>query len=282
MEHRYIDFVSILAAILMTMIATGIDASKLPGGLDSVSWRVGSSHPKFYEAVLATTNVCFAFSFSVAQPSFQSELAKPEDFMKAIWCLGAWEICIYTITGGLIYAFVGVGVASPALGSAGHLMRRITYGVALPVIFISGAINVTTASRAAYVKLFGNSRHRNISTPLGVCSWVGIVALLNIIGFVVASAVPFFSSLLGLISALCVSGFSFYLPSLMWWLLLREGSWCATKKNVFLTLVNGTIFAIGLFLLGCGTWAAAMSIKEQYSSGDIGHPFECNWNAHQT
>lgn len=66
----YVDFVSIIAAILITMIATGISASDSAGGLDSVNW---SAWPQpgttFVEAFGAVTNVVFAFAFVIVQVS---------------------------------------------------------------------------------------------------------------------------------------------------------------------------------------------------------------------
>lgn len=68
-----------------------------------------------------------------------AEMHDPEDFVKSIVSLGLIEIIIYTLTGSLIYAFVGANVSSPALLSAGKLVARVAFGFALPVIFISPA-----------------------------------------------------------------------------------------------------------------------------------------------
>lgn len=68
------------------------------------------------------------------------EMHAPKDYVKSIWALGLIEIFIYTLTGALIYAFVGPDVSSPALLSAGSLMAKVAFGLALPVIFISGAM----------------------------------------------------------------------------------------------------------------------------------------------
>lgn len=68
-----------------------------------------------------------------------SELRKPKDFVKSIWSLGIIEIIIYTLTGALVYVFVGDGVQSPALLNASRVIQKIAFGVALPVIFISGS-----------------------------------------------------------------------------------------------------------------------------------------------
>lgn len=64
----YIDFGSILLAIGITIIATGIQAGDSAGGMSSVNW---SAWPKedatFVDAVIAVTNIVFAYSFAITQ-----------------------------------------------------------------------------------------------------------------------------------------------------------------------------------------------------------------------
>ncbi|KAK3062850.1 hypothetical protein LTR53_019167, partial [Teratosphaeriaceae sp. CCFEE 6253] len=101
----YIDFVSILAAILITMVATGIQSSSAshPGGLSPVDWSLWPPPTTtFYQAFLATTNICFAYSFAVCQFSFMAELHTPRDYVKSIWALGLIEILIYTVVGAVV------------------------------------------------------------------------------------------------------------------------------------------------------------------------------------
>jgi hypothetical protein len=136
----YIDFVSIIAAIMIVIIATGVQASNAPGGLAAVSWSMWPpADISFTKAILSVTNVVFAYSFSVCQFSFMAEMHTPADYVKSIWALGLTEIVIYTLTGSLVYAFVGNGVSGLALLSAGPTISRVAFGVALPVIFISGS-----------------------------------------------------------------------------------------------------------------------------------------------
>lgn len=161
----YVDFVSIIIAIGITIIATGIDAGKLPGGVSSVNWSVWPPDDiSFSSAFLAVTDIVFAYSFAVCQYSFMAELHTPEDFPKSIVSLGFIEMFIYTITGALVYAFVGADVSSPALLSAGFTMSRIVFGIALPVIFISGSINATVANRYIINRIFKNSPIRYTNT----------------------------------------------------------------------------------------------------------------------
>ncbi|KAI9158187.1 N amino acid transport system protein [Paramyrothecium foliicola] len=271
----YIDFVSIMAAIGITVIATGIQAGKLDGGISSVDW---SAWPRedvtFAQAFVAVSNIIFAFSFAIGQFSFMDEMHTPTDYMKSIWASGFIQITVYTLTGALCYAFIGSTVQSPALLSAGPLISKIAFGVALPVIFISGSINTTVALRYVHGRMFKDSIIRYINTPMGWTTWIGLVTIFTIIAWVIAEAIPIFSDLLSLASALFVSGFSFWIPAVMWFTLLCKGNWFA-RENIFMTLGSILAFIIGIATLGIGTWATIHDIIDEISHGDAHSPFSC-------
>lgn len=273
----YVDFVSICAAIIITMVATGVEASNAPGGLSAVNWTVWPPpSTSLSDAFLSTTNIIFAYSFAVCQFSFMSEMHTPKDYVKSIWALGLTEIFIYTLTGALIYAFVGADVESPALLSSSFTISRIAFGVALPVIFISGSINGTVVGRYILDRAFTNSSIRYIHNKKGWLVWLGLIATITIIGWVIAEAIPFFNSLLGIISSLFISGFSFYFPALFWFQLIKEGKWYVGWRNICLSIVNGCCFVIGLATLGLGTYASVQSIIDQYNSGSVRGSFSCD------
>lgn len=272
----YIDFVSIIVAILITMVATGIEAHQAPGGLDAVEWSAWPPEDMtFYSAFLSVTNIVFAYSFCVCQYSFMAEMHTPKDYVKSIWVLGLAEIFIYTLTGAIVYRFVGSEVDSPALLSAGHTVSRIAFGVALPVIFISGAINSTVVGRYILGRAFKNSSIKYIHSKAGWLTWIGLIALITVIAWVIAEAIPFFSDLLGIISSLFISGFTFYFPALFWFMLIKEGKWNHGWKNITLSILNGLILVIGIAVLACGTYASVQDIMVQYTSGSVGSPFSC-------
>ncbi|KAF2729618.1 hypothetical protein EJ04DRAFT_568499 [Polyplosphaeria fusca] len=273
----YIDFVSIIAAILISIIATGVQAHNAPGGLGAVNW---SAYPPegttFYQAFLATTNIIFAYSFAVCQFSFMSEMHTPKDYVKSIWALGLIEMFIYTVTGALIYAFVGADVKSPALLSAGPTVSRIAFGIALPVIFISGSINGTVVGRYIMDRAFAHSPIRFINSTRGWGVWIGLITVITVIAWIIAEAIPFFNALLGLISALFISGFTFYFPALFWFQLVKEGRWNEGWKNICLSVLNAVVFVIGLTVLGCGTYASVQDIVNQYTKGSVRGAFTCD------
>lgn len=247
----YIDFVSIIIAIGITIISTGITASNREGGISSVPWTLWPpENISFYSVFLSTTNIIFAYSFAVCQFSFMAEMHTPSDYVKSIWALGIAEIVIYTGTGALVYAFVGPNVSSPAILSAPHTTARIAFGIALPVIFISGSINSTVVGRYILGRAFPNSSIRYINNKKGWLTWLGLLLAITVVAFIIAEAVPFFNDLLGLISSLFISGFTFYFPALFWFGLIKEGKWYHGWRNITLSIVNAIVFLIGITVLG--------------------------------
>lgn len=254
----YIDFASIILAIGTTIIATGIQNSNRSASL-MADYEPWSAWPKpgtsFSAAIVAVNSIVFAYSFAGCLPSFMEDMHTPEDYIKSLWWLGGIQIVIYTLTGSLIYSFVGQGVQSPALLSAGPLLSRIVFGIALPVIFISGSINTTVVCRYIHGKLYRDSSMRLIDTAKGWATWLGLVAVITSLGWVVAEAIPIFSDLLSIMSALFVSGLSFYFPPAMWYVLLREGKWYE-RRNIKAALCNGVVFLVGIIIFGCGTYSS--------------------------
>ncbi|KAK7748697.1 hypothetical protein SLS53_000719 [Cytospora paraplurivora] len=269
----YIDFVSIILAIGITIIGTGVTQHQ--GLIAASDW---SAWPKegltFVEAFVSVGNIIFAYSFAVCQFSFMDEMHTPADFVKSVWWLGIIEMVIYTVTGALIYVFVGQSVQSPALLSAGNLLSKIAFGVALPVIFISGSINGTTVGRYIHGRIYKNSPNRFINTRMGWITWISVISIVTIIAWVIAEAIPFFSDLLSICSCLFISGFTFYFPAWMWFKLIKKGKWYS-KENIFLAIVNAIVFILGMIILGGGTYASVQDVINGYKDGTVRGAFTC-------
>ncbi|KAF5865532.1 hypothetical protein ETB97_003376 [Aspergillus alliaceus] len=264
----YIDFASIILAIGVTMIATGIQSSN--GSFTSaIGYSAWSAWPKegitFSEAIVSTNSIVFAYSFGGCLPSFMEEMHTPEDYVKTLWWLGGIQIVIYTLTGSIIYAFVGQGVQSPALLSAGPIISRVVFGIALPVIFISGSINTTVVCRYIHGKMYRDSVVRFINTTKGWATWLGLVLSVTLLAWIIAEAIPVFSELLSIISSLFVSGLSYYIPPIIWYVLLREGAWYE-KHNLRTAICNAVVFVVGMIVFGCGTYASIAELVSNSSS----------------
>ncbi|KAH7260705.1 transmembrane amino acid transporter protein-domain-containing protein [Fusarium redolens] len=270
----YIDFASIMLAIGITVIGTGVQRSDSLGSY--VPW---SAWPKedltISEAIVAINNIVFAYGFAVAQPSFMSEMHTPADVFKSTQALAAIEIILYTLTGALIYVFVGQEVQSPALLSVGTMLSRVAFGVALPVILISGSINTTIVCRYIHGRYYRDSVVRFINTKKGWISWIILVCAVTAIAWIVAEAIPFFSELLSICATLFISGLSFYLPALMWFILLKDGPW-TSKRNIIHTLGSGLLFLFGVAIFGFGMYSSIEGLITKFESGSINRPFTCS------
>lgn len=290
----YVDFVSIILAIGVTMVGTGIQQAHMPGGLAASDWSYWPTEDvTFPKAAVAISNIVFAYAFAGALPSFMNEMHTPKDYVKSITALGVIEISIYVLTGSIIYAFVGQDVQSPALLSAGPVVSKIAFGIALPVIFISGSINTTVVARFIHTRIYRDSVVQYVNTVKGWVTWLALVFAITAIAWVVAESIPFFSELMAISAALLVSGMSFYFPPVMWLLLLKDGDW-HDRKNIWHAVCNLGCFIIGVTVLVCGVYASIVELVSRtnlestfqlanmgkqirkFQDGNIGSPFSCS------
>lgn len=124
------------------------------------------------------------------------------DFPKSLACLSLTTTTLYILTATLIYHYAGTAVASPALGSAPALGRKIAYGLAIPTIVVAGVIPALVASKQIYRHLWrkqpGVMAERSWR---GRGSWYGVLLGVYVLAWVIGEAIPVFRQLLGVIGA---------------------------------------------------------------------------------
>jgi hypothetical protein len=109
---------------------------------------------------------------------------------------------------------------------------------------------------------------------VAVGSWVAIALCLWIIAWIIASAIPVFSNLLSLITALFASWFTYGLSGIFW-LYMNKGVWFSNWKKTSLTMVNLLAVATGAVLCGMGLWVSGKALHDNPSSAS----FSCANNA---
>lgn len=75
---------------------------------------------------------------------------------------------------------IGMDVQSPALLSAGATVSKVAFGVALPVIFISGSINTVVVGRFVMDRSFPNSVVKYVNTKKGWMVWLGLIGVVTV------------------------------------------------------------------------------------------------------
>lgn len=94
-------------------------------------------NPTFAEAMAAIASIIFAFCGIPAYFSVVSEMRDPREYPKSLALCRGVATAVYLIIGIVVYYYCGIYVASPALGSAGVLMKKVCYGLALPGLIMS-------------------------------------------------------------------------------------------------------------------------------------------------
>ncbi|KAF1987617.1 amino acid transporter [Aulographum hederae CBS 113979] len=253
------SFISIVAAVLITMIGLGVDP-KPNLHLDA------TIKTSFSQAFLSVTNIVFAYAGHVAFFSFISELKNPHDFPKALYLLQVVDTSMYLVVAIVVYRYAGADVASPALGSTSPVVKKVAYGIALPTIVIAGVIYGHVASKYIYVRLFRGTKHLSSKSFLSIGSWMAITLTLWVIAFIIAESIPNFNDLLSLISSLFASWFTYGLSG-VFWLFLNYGKWFKGAKQSALALLNLCLVGIGAAIMGIGLYASGKAIHDDGGNG---------------
>lgn len=78
-----------------------------------------------------------------------SEMKDPRQFNKSMFTCQSIVISTYITIGVVVYYFCGQYLASPALGSAGRLLQKVAYGIAIVSFLTELAQNELTRSRGS-------------------------------------------------------------------------------------------------------------------------------------
>ncbi|KAJ5781303.1 hypothetical protein N7457_006463 [Penicillium paradoxum] len=258
------SFISIIAALLITMIAIAIQR---PGdGKIDATTTVSVS-----KGFLAVTNIVFAYAGHVAFFGFISEMEIPTDYAKTLYMLQLTDTSMYVVAAVVIYIYGGKDVKSPALSSTSPVTAKLAYGIAIPTIVISGVINGHVAAKYVYVRVFRGTHHMHTNSFLSIGTWVGITLVLWVIAWIISEAIPVFNTLLSLITSLFASWFTYGLSGIFW-LFLNRGQYSASWKKMVLTGINLVIVAIGGCLCGMGLWVSGKAMHDDTS----GASFSCD------
>ncbi|KAI5784751.1 amino acid transporter [Geopyxis carbonaria] len=269
----YISSASVVAAVVVCMFGVGLRPP--PMATPIRLWAPDDA--TLYSAFGAFTNIIFAYAGHVAFFTLFSEMKRPEEFWKSLLVLQCGDIALYMVTAVVIYWYTGEGVQSPALGSTTPLLAKVAYGIALPTIVIAGVVNGHVAAKCIWLQVcngqLGQRRHL-----LGARSWRAtglwllILLVLWVTAWIIASAIPVFNHLLGLISALFLSWFTYGLSGIFW---LHMNWGCTWKgqgwRRRSLTVINYLLVPMGMAIMGLGLYASGMAMSVESDK----RPFTC-------
>ncbi|RDH26956.1 transmembrane amino acid transporter protein-domain-containing protein [Aspergillus welwitschiae] len=257
----------IITAIMIVTIAVGIQdhPAAVP---DNAVWVpdykiVGS--PSFIDAIVAVSTLVFAYAGTPAFFSIVAEMREPQYYNRALSLCQTIMTCFYIAIGVVIYYYCGSYVSSPALGSAGPVVKKVSYGFALPGLLVSTLLFIHITAKYILVHILKGSRHLASNTVTHWVLWLSCTIGVALVAYVIASAIPVFSDLVALVGALLGTPMCFQPMGGMWlydnW---KHGN--VGRSRRWTAMVCWCIFIIltGTFLMIAGTYGSVVNIIDSY------------------
>ncbi|KAK1255432.1 hypothetical protein MKX08_009427 [Trichoderma sp. CBMAI-0020] len=278
----FFTFISVLLATIFQAI------QKEPAGFSAalgspIVTAIPVKGTSFVNAMGAFLNISYTFIGQITLPSFIAEMRDPREFPKSLWACTIAEIIVFSVVGGVIYAYTGNQyVTAPAFGSLDDVYKKAAFSFMIPTLIFLGCLYASVTARFVFFRVFRNSVHMNSHTVLGWASWFGILLVTWIFAFIISQVIPFFNSLLAVMSSLFDSWFGFIFWGVAYLRMRSVDEKAGRKRNriaaAFSTAVNIFIILMGLFFLSAGTYASVQSIIDAYDSGSVGGVFSCASN----
>ncbi|KAH8885802.1 hypothetical protein GQ53DRAFT_658937 [Thozetella sp. PMI_491] len=276
----WVGFFSLVIAVLIVVI--GVTTRSRPAaapqeGDFDLGYRV-IANPTFIAGITATATIFISSAGTSAMLPVISEMRQPRDYKKAVIVCNALCLAMYLAFALVLYAYCGQYIATPALGSAGSLLKKVSYGVALPGLIVTGAIYQHVAAKYLFVRILRNSVHLQSNTFIHWATWLSCCLALGIVSFLLAEAVAIFNYILALAGAICFGPMALITPGLLY----IHDSWhykngTALERTKFYAHIG--VILLGIFITIGGTYGAIMSIIEAYAAGVVGRPFDCADNS---
>lgn len=125
---------------MIVTIAVGLQDRPSAAPKDTVwvsDYKIVNSDASFADAIGAISTLVFAYAGTPAFFSIAAEMRAPHHYNRSMILCQSLMTCFYIAIGVVIYYYCGSYVSSPALGSAGPVLKKVSYGFAIPGLLAS-------------------------------------------------------------------------------------------------------------------------------------------------
>ncbi|EEU41845.1 uncharacterized protein NECHADRAFT_85840 [Fusarium vanettenii 77-13-4] len=240
-----------------------------------------SNNPSFADAISAICTFVFAYAGTPLFFPIAAEMRDPRQYTKALVLCQSTVTATYIIIGIIVYYYCGSYVASPALGSAGPVIKKIAYGLALPGLLAGATINAHAASKYPFIRFLRGSRHLTANTFTHWACWLGCTFTVSLSAYAIASGIPIFHALVSLVGALLGTLMCFQPMGCMWlydnWSSGRSGgrslSWTIQACVAVFVVVSG------MFLTVAGTYGTVVGVIKAFKETKGAAAWSCADNS---
>jgi hypothetical protein len=284
--------------VLIVTIAVGIQdrPDAAPPGPWVSDYKIVNS-PSFTDGISAISQFIFAYAGTPFFFPIVSEMRDPRHYAKSLTVCQTVVTVTYITIGTVVYYFCGSYVSSPALGSAGTLIKRIAYGISLPGLFVTSTISTHVrlclfprrichltdrqmASKYIFLRFMRGSKHLTANTLAHWATWLACVFAVIVVAYIIASGIPIFGSLISLVGALLGTVQCFQPAGCMW----LYDNWSKRKEQrslqwIFMVCYSIFMIVIGTFLMVGGTYGAVVGIIASLKADGTSGTWSCADNS---
>ncbi|KAJ5455837.1 uncharacterized protein N7458_004101 [Penicillium daleae] len=281
----WIGAICIIIAVFTVTIGVGIQdrPSAAPrGGVWKSDYKL-FNNPSFADAASAISSLVFAYAGTPAFFSIVSEMRDPRQYTKALVVCQTVISFAYIVVGIVVYYYCGSYVSSPALGSAGPVVKKVAYGIALPGLLVTAILLTHIPSKYVFVRILRGSNHLTSNSAIHWITWLSSTFGVTLTAYIIASSIPIFGGLVSLVGALLGTLLSFQPMGCMW----LYDNWARGKEAPTMKwrlMVGWCIFVIvsGTFLVLAGTYGSITGIIDSYREVGGSAAWSCADNSGST
>ncbi|RJE21007.1 hypothetical protein PHISCL_06653 [Aspergillus sclerotialis] len=259
----WIGLVSVFVALMIAIIAVGVQ-DRPPTAPQTGNWESDYkvvNNLSFVDGITAVSSLVFAYSGTPGFFPIVAEMRDPSLYTRSLLMCQGFLTAVYITVGTVMYYYCGSFVASPALGSAGTLIKRIAYGISLPGLIVSTILVLHFPSKYIFIRILRGSDHLTSNSFTHWATWIGCTLSITVASYLIASGIPIFDNLVSLIGALLGTFVSFQPMGCMWlydnW---KKGRERPTVKWVLLSSWSAFVVLLGTFLMIGGTYGSIVNI----------------------
>ncbi|KAJ4263059.1 hypothetical protein NW762_006672 [Fusarium torreyae] len=277
-------FFTFISVILATAFA---GAQGKPAGYPELGEPIISvwtpSSTTLVTGMSAFMNMSYTFIGQTTIPSFIAEMRDPRDFPKALWACTIAEIITFSIVGSVIYAYTGNQyMVTPAFGVLTDTYKKVSYSFMVPTIIFVGCLYASVTGRFVFFRMFKDSEHLTSHTFKGWFWWSIVLLISWAASFLIAEIIPFFSSLLSVMSSLFNCWFGFIFWALAYFRMRSADRKVGRTRQPVLDFLsvalNVVIMLTGALYLTLGTYVSVQGIIDQFEAGTVSSVFSCKSN----
>jgi len=171
----------------------------------------------FTNQIVGVMQMVYSYGGAMLFVELMAEMRRPFDFWKGMVTAQLLIVTAYMLFGVYVYAFQGQFTINPAnQGISGFGLQTATNVISLVSALIAAGLYGNIGLKVIYANivqdLFGGPE---LISRAGRFIWVGLVLGYWALAFVIASAIPQFSNISGLVAALCILQFTYTFPPML-------------------------------------------------------------------